>query len=83
VQNVRGLVSKEFLSLVVIAFVIFAPVTWWAMHTWLENYEYQANISASVFAIAGIVTISIARITVSFQAIRAGLANPVKSLGTE
>jgi putative ABC transport system permease protein len=83
VQNVLLLVSKEFLSLVVIAFVLSIPVTYWAMHKWLQNYAYRINISITVFIAAGIVALLIALITISFRAIKAALANPVKSLRTE
>jgi putative ABC transport system permease protein len=83
VQNVLLLVSKEFLLLVGIAFLISIPVTWWAMHTWLQDFAYRINISWWVFAIAGIIAILIALLTVSFQAIKAAIANPVKSLRTE
>ncbi len=83
VQNVWLLVSKEFLLLVAIAFFISIPVTWWAMHTWLHDFEYRIHISVWVFAIAGVSAISIALLTVSFQAIKAAVANPVKSLRTE
>ncbi|HEY5406482.1 MAG TPA: ABC transporter permease, partial [Ginsengibacter sp.] len=77
------LVSKEFLLLVGIAFLISIPVTWWAMHEWLKDFAYRINISVWVFAIAGIIAILIALLTVSFQAIKAAVANPVKSLRTE
>ncbi len=83
VQQVLLLVSKEFLSLVAIAFIISVPVTYWAMHQWLENYAYRISISIGVFAAAGIVTVLIALLTVSFQALKAALSNPVKSLRTE
>ena len=83
VQNVLLLVSKEFLSLVIIAFIISIPVTYWAMHKWLENYAYRINISIGIFAIAGFAALLIALLTVSFQAIKAALSNPVKSLRTE
>jgi putative ABC transport system permease protein len=83
VQNVLLLVSKEFLLLVGIAFIISIPVTWWAMHAWLQDFAYRINISWWIFAIAGITAILIALLTVSFQAIKAAAANPVKSLRTE
>ncbi len=83
VQNVLLLVSKEFLLLVSIAFIISIPVTWWAMHNWLQDFAYRININWWVFAIAGIAAILIALLTVSFQAIKAALSNPVKSLRTE
>ncbi len=83
VQQVLLLVSKEFLLLVGIAFIISIPVTWWAMHRWLQDFAYRTNISWWIFAIAGIAAVTIALLTVSFQAIRAALANPVKSLRSE
>lgn len=83
VQNVLLLVSKEFLVLVTIAFLISIPVTWWAMHAWLQDFAYRISISVWVFAIAGIAVILIAFLTISFQAIKAAIANPVKSLRTE
>jgi putative ABC transport system permease protein len=83
VQNVLLLVSKEFLILVGIAFLISIPVTWWAMHAWLQDFAYRIQISVWVFVIAGIAAILIALLTISFQAIKAAIANPVKSLRTE
>jgi putative ABC transport system permease protein len=83
VQNVLLLVSKEFLMLVCIAFFISIPVTWWTMHAWLQDFAYRINISIWVFAGAGITVILIALITISFQAIKAAVANPVESLRTE
>ncbi len=83
VQNVLLLVSKEFLLLVGIAFIISVPVTWWAMHTWLQDFAYRINISWWIFLAAGITALLIAMFTISFQAIKAAIANPVKSLRTE
>lgn len=83
VQNVLVLVSKEFLSLVLIAFIISIPVTFFAMNKWLQNYAYRINIAWWVFALAGMVALLIAIVTISFQAIKAAVANPVKSLRTE
>ncbi|TMI90825.1 MAG: FtsX-like permease family protein, partial [Bacteroidetes bacterium] len=83
VQQVMLMVSKEFLLLVGIAFVIAIPVTWWAMHKWLEDFAYRITISWWVFVVAGITAILIALLTVSFQAIKAAISNPVKSLRTE
>jgi len=83
IQNVLSLVSKEFLLLVSIAFIISIPVTWWAMHTWLQDFAYRINISVWVFIMSGVLAILIALLTVSFQAIKAAVANPVKSLRTE
>ncbi|MGI8952365.1 MAG: ABC transporter permease [Chitinophagaceae bacterium] len=83
IKNVLLLVSKEFLLLVIIAFVISIPVTWWAMNLWLQDFAYRININAWVFAIAGTAVVLIALLTVSFQAIKAAIANPVRSLRTE
>jgi len=83
VSDVLVLVSKEFLFLIGIAFIISVPVTWWAMQQWLQDFAYRINISAWVFAVAGIIAILIAVITISYQAIKAAVANPVKSLRTE
>jgi putative ABC transport system permease protein len=78
-----NLLSKEFLVLVLIALIIASPVAWLAMHNWLQDYAYKIDISWWMFVIAGIAAIVIALITVSFQAIKASLSNPVKSLRTE
>jgi putative ABC transport system permease protein len=83
VQTILMLVSREFLFLVAIAFILSVPVTYWAMQNWLNNYAYRINISAGIFVSAGIAAILIAIITISFQAIRAALMNPVKSIRTE
>jgi putative ABC transport system permease protein len=83
VQNVLALVSKEFLSLVLIAFIISVPVTFLAMNKWLQDYAYRINIAWWVFAAAGIAVILIALITISFQAIKAAIANPVEALRSE
>ncbi len=77
------LLSKDFLRLVTIAFLIAIPLTWLVMNKWLEDFAYRINISWWVFAISGIIAIVIAFATISFQAIKAALANPVKSLRTE
>lgn len=81
--NITILLSKDFLKLVLIAFVIAFPVAYWAMHTWLQNFPYRVSIQWWVFALAGLSAIAIALFTVSFQAIKAAIANPVKSLRTE
>ena len=66
-----------------IAFLIAAPIAAWSMETWLKNYPYRVNLHWWVFALASLLTIIIALLTVSFQAIKAAIANPVKSLRTE
>ena len=80
VKQVLLLVSKEFLLLVSIAIVIAIPVTWWLMHAWLQDFAFRIDISAWVFASAGIAAMGIAFFTISFQALNAAAANPVKSL---
>ncbi|MNE69676.1 FtsX-like permease family protein [compost metagenome] len=83
ISSIVVLLSKDFLKPVLIATVIAFPISWYAMHKWLEDFAYRTNIGWSVFLIAGILAITIALITVSFQAIKAAIANPVKSLKTE
>jgi predicted permease len=83
VSGIAALLSKDFVKLVGIACVAAFPVAWWLMSNWLMNYEYRIEISWWIFLIAGVIAILIALITVSFQAIKAAIANPVKSLRTE
>ncbi len=83
VSGLASLLSKDFLQLVCISCLIAFPLAWWIMHDWLQNYEYRITISWWIFLIAGFVAISIALLTISFQAIKAAVANPVKSLRTE
>ncbi|MBC8111674.1 MAG: FtsX-like permease family protein [Verrucomicrobia bacterium] len=83
VSQVVTLLSKDFLKLVLIAFVIAVPVAWYAMNKWLQDFAYRIDISWWIFALAGILAMLISLLTVSFQAIKAALANPVKSLRTE
>jgi len=83
VAGIATLLSKDFLKLVLVSFAVAAPVAWWAMFTWLKNYPYRVNIQWWVFVAAGVLSMSIALLTVSFQAIKAALANPAKSLRSE
>jgi len=83
VGSVIYLFSKEFIILVAIGFVIASPIAWYFMDKWLQDYVYRINISWWIFLVGGISAVIIALITVSFQAIKAALANPVKSLRTE
>ncbi|HSZ33888.1 MAG TPA: ABC transporter permease [Puia sp.] len=83
VQGITGLISKDFLLLVCISCLIAFPIAWWMMHNWLENYKYRIQISWWIFLAAGLMAVFIALITVSFQAIKAAVANPVKSLRSE
>ncbi len=78
-----NLLSKEFLMLVVIAMLIASPVGWFIMNSWLQDYAYKINISWWIFGVAGAAALSITLITVSFQAVKASIANPVKSLRSE
>jgi putative ABC transport system permease protein len=77
------LLSKEFAKLVIVAAIIAFPLAWWFMNDWLKDFAYRTNISWWVYAIAGVLALIIALGTISFQAIKAALANPVKSLRTE
>ncbi|NJO25821.1 MAG: FtsX-like permease family protein [Bacteroidia bacterium] len=81
--GVAWLLTKDFLKLVLIAVVIAAPLSRWAMNKWLQDFAYRVNIAWWVFVVAGILALLIALITVSFQAIKAAITNPVKSLRTE
>ena len=81
--NIVYLFSKEFIILITIAFVVATPIAWYYMHHWLQDYAYRIDISWWVFAAGGLAAIIIALATISFQAIRVAVANPVKSLRTE
>lgn len=83
VPGIVRLLSKDFMRLVGVSILLAVPLAWWAMHTWLEGFAYRTEINWWVFALAGILAVFIALITVSFQAIKAAIANPVKSLRTE
>jgi putative ABC transport system permease protein len=82
-RTIVELISKEFLLLVVIAAVFAFPVAWYVMNHWLQNFAYRINIAWWVFVVAGIIAFFIAFATISFQAIKAAIANPVKSLRSE
>ena len=83
ISRITGLLSKDFLLLVLISALIAFPLSWWAMHQWLQNYAYRIEINWWVFVLAGVMAIFIALFTISFQAIRAALSNPAKNLRTE
>ena len=83
VARITALLAKEFIILVLIAFLIATPVAWMFMDKWLQNYAYRININWWIFIGSGCIAILIALITVSFQSIKAAMANPVKSLRTE
>lgn len=83
ITDITALLSKDFIRLVIISIVIASPLAWWAMHNWLKDYKYRTPINWWVFLAAGLVAILIALITVSYQSIKAAMANPIKSLRTE
>ncbi|WP_121355029.1 ABC transporter permease [Flavisolibacter nicotianae] len=83
VSSLVGLLSKEFVRLVLIALVIASPIAWFVMNKWLEDFAYRTSIGWWVFATTGVTALVIALITVSFQAVKAALTNPVKNLRTE
>ena len=83
VVNLIALLSKEFMVLVGVSCLIASPLAYWFMHGWLQKYEYRIDISWWVFVMAGVLALIIALVTVSFQAIKAALANPVRSLRSE
>ncbi|MPR34819.1 ABC transporter permease [Salmonirosea aquatica] len=83
VTSVVALLSKDFLKLVAIAIVIASPIAWYAMHFWLQDFAYKIDIGWWVFALAGVLAVGIALLTVSFQSVKAAVANPVKSLRSE
>jgi putative ABC transport system permease protein len=83
VQQVLVLMSKEFLLLVVLAFLVAIPAAWWGMSEWLKNFNYRINIGVGVFALVGGITLMIALLTVGLNASAAALRNPVKTLRSE
>jgi len=78
-----SLLGKNFLKLVTIAIVIASPLAWYIMHNWLDDFAYRTHPSIWIFALSGILAMAIAFFTISFQAIRAAITNPVKNLRTE
>ena len=83
VPDITKMLSKDFLRLVIIAIIIASPVAWWVMSKWLEDFAYRVNISWWIFVVAGALALLIAMLTVSLQAIKAAIANPIRSLRTE
>jgi putative ABC transport system permease protein len=83
ISAIVGMLSKDFIKLVLIAIVLASPIAWWAMHTWLQQFAYRQNMQWWVVVLAGGAAILIAFITISFQSIKAALTNPVKSLKSE
>jgi putative ABC transport system permease protein len=83
VFSIVGLLSKDFLKLVLVAIVIASPLAWYAMNRWLQGFAYRVDIAWWVFVLAGLLAVGIALLTVSFQSVKAALVNPVKSLRSE
>ena len=83
VTNITTLLSKDFVKLVFISILVASPIAWLAMHKWLESYPYRVNIQWYVFIVSGFLAITIALFTVSFQAIKAAMMNPARSIRTE
>ncbi|RXG18351.1 putative permease [Leeuwenhoekiella aestuarii] len=83
VAGIVGLLSRDFIVLVLVALLIAVPLAWYLMYSWLQGFAYRISINVWVFAVAGIAALGIALLTVSFQAIKAAIANPIKSLRTE
>lgn len=78
--SITALLSKELITLVIISFIIATPVAYWAMSKWLMDYSYRVAINWWVFVLAGVLSVTIALLTVSYQSVKAALANPIKSL---
>jgi putative ABC transport system permease protein len=83
VNGIISLLSKDFIRLVMVSILIATPIAWWAMNKWLQSFAYRINISWWIFIVAGFTALFIALITVSLQAIKAAVANPVDSLRSE
>jgi ABC-type antimicrobial peptide transport system permease subunit len=83
VLSITTLLSKDFLALVLVSILIATPIAWWAMHTWLQDFNYRISIQWWVFIMAGASAILIAIATVSYNSIRAAMSNPTKSLRSE
>ena len=83
VADITSMLSKDFVKLVLIALCIAFPASWWLMNSWLQGFAYRVHISAGIFFMAGVSIILITLFTISYQSIKAAIANPVKSLRTE
>lgn len=83
ISTIAGMLSRDFIKLVLLAILIASPLAWLAMHEWLQGFAYRIHISLWVFIIAGLIALLIAVLTLSFQTIRAAIANPIESLKTE
>jgi putative ABC transport system permease protein len=83
VPGILWMLGKSFITTVLVASVIAIPIAWWGMHKWLMNFEYRINMPWWVFIIAVVIALLVAIVNISFQAIKAAMMNPVKSLRTE
>jgi putative ABC transport system permease protein len=83
VLSLWGLLSREFVGLVGLSLLIGGPISFWVMHSWLQNYSYHTRLSWWIFALTAIGAIGITLLTVSYQAIRTAIANPVMALRSE
>ncbi len=83
VAGITLMVSGDFIKLVLIAVVIATPIAWLSMNSWLQGFTYRIHLTGGIFLLAGLLAVAIALLTVSFQSIRAALANPIKSLRSE
>jgi putative ABC transport system permease protein len=83
VTSISTLLSKDFIKLVLLSFVIASPIAWWVMHSWLNNFQSHISISPWIFIATGFFSMLLAIVTISFQSVRAALSNPVKSLRSE
>jgi putative ABC transport system permease protein len=83
ISQIVLLFSEEFIKLVIIAFLIAAPIAWYSMNNWLRDFAYKVDVSWWVFVLAGAISIFIALATISYQAVKSAIANPVKSLRAE
>ena len=83
VSQIIGMLSRDFLKLVLVASLIAFPFAWWAMHVWLQDFVYRIPIQPWVFALSSFSVLIIALLTISFQAVKAALTSPVKSLRSE
>ena len=83
ISSIVALLASDFIKLIALAVLISTPFAWWTMHNWLESFAYRINISWLIFVLSGSLAIVIALLTISFQSVKAALANPVKSLRNE
>lgn len=83
IGSIVGLISRDFLKLIMVALIIASPLAWLAMNNWLQEFAYRVNVGWWIFAAAGLIAILVAFASIGFRAVRAAVTNPVKSLRTE